>query len=146
MAQTAPSVCNRQAGRIHIVEDAATRDRWLRYQNGNRGFGETMGALAVVTVDLRAFLEPEERFQGWIDGGLFAMNFIMGLHAQRLGSCCLNWSSPVGNDREFHRVSGIPDQERIIMFIAIGELRDDFVVARSPRRSLESVVTFVSGR
>lgn len=143
IAQSAPSVCNRQAGRIHIVEDPAERERWLGFQNGNRGFGDTIGALAVVTVDLRAFVEPEERFQGWVDGGLFAMNFILGLHAQRLGTCCLNWSTPSANDTAFHYVSGIPHNESVIMFLAIGELRDEFVVARSPRKPLSDVLHFV---
>lgn len=143
IAQTAPSVCNRQAGRLHIVTNQEIRNRFLNFQNGNRGFGETIGALAVVTVDLRSFVEPEERFQGWIDGGLFAMSFILGLHSQGLGTCCLNWSSPSANDRDFHSVSGIPDHESVIMFLAIGELRDEFHVARSPRKPFSDILSYI---
>lgn len=143
MAQTAPSACNRQAGRVHIVNDPKMRNRYLQFQNGNRGFGDTMGALAVITVDLRAFVEPEERFQGWVDGGLFAMAFILGLHARGLGTCCLNWSAPASKDVAFHRMSKIPEYESIIMFLAIGELREEFQVARSPRKPLSEILKFI---
>jgi hypothetical protein len=33
------------------------------------------------------------------------------------------------------QVAGIPDQETIIMLIAVGNLREHFVVARSERKS-----------
>lgn len=142
IAQTAPTVCNRQSGRIHIITDPMRRDALLKFQNGNRGFGETIGALAIVTADLSHFLEPTERYQAWVDGGLFAMTFILGLHAQRLGSCCLNWSSASDNDARFRKAMGLPDAETVITFIAIGELRDDFLVARSPRKPLHDVLRY----
>lgn len=142
IAQTAPTVCNRQSGRVRIVTDPARRSALLKFQNGNRGFGDTIGALAIVTVDLSHFLEPAERHQAWIDGGLFAMQFIMGLHAQQLGSCCLNWATASNNDARFRAASQLPDSETVITFIAIGELRERFVVARSPRKSLTDVLRY----
>ena len=139
-AQAAPSVCNRQTCKVHIVLDTAKRDALLEYQNGNRGFGDTIGALAVVTSDLTHFLEPAERYQPFIDGGLFAMNFILGLHAQAVGTCCLNWSVSDGSDKAFRRTLGLPESESVIMLIAIGALQDEFEVARSPRKPLHDVL------
>ncbi|RZF60734.1 nitroreductase family protein [Sphingomonas populi] len=141
IAQTTPSVCNRQSARVHIIIDPAQRAELLRFQNGNRGFGESMGALAIITADLSHFVEPSERYQAWIDGGLFAMTFALGLHARGLGSCFLNWSASVENDRALRAAMNLPDEETVITFLAIGTLRETFIVARSPRKPLDQVVT-----
>lgn len=143
LAQTAPSVCNRQAGRVHAIYDRELMAKVLRYQVGNRGFGDTLGALLVVTVDLRSFLEPSERVQAWIDGGLFAMALLLGLQAQGLGSCCLNWSRNMPTDLALRRTLPLPPNESVVMFIGVGHLREEYVVARSARLPLEQVLTTV---
>lgn len=143
-AQHAPCVCNRQSGRIHLLRDEAARKTALAHQNGNRGFGHTASVIAVVTVDQAEMLEPTERYQHWIDGGMFAQNFLLGLHAQGYGACPLNWSSSVAKDRQIRKaLSFLPASETIIMLIAIGSLKSDYHVARSARRQLSEVMKIV---
>lgn len=142
-AQAAPCVCNRQASRIYFVKESSLKQQILACQNGNRGFGDTAPVVALVTVDLRNFLDASERYQGWIDGGLFAMNLLLGIHAQGYGACCLNWSALPAQDKAVRRLGVIPTQESIIMMIAIGGLRDKFKVARSPRRGIETVMKII---
>lgn len=139
-ARFAPSVCNRNGGRVYWVRDAARAQQLLRHQNGNRGFGDSAGALLVVTARQDAFLTVGERYQAWIDGGLFGMTLVYALHAQGLGSCCLNWSVEPEIDRAFKREAGIPQHDAVIMLLAVGHLREDFVVARSERRPLADVL------
>lgn len=139
-AQYTPSVCNRQSGRLHVYRDRATMDALLKAQGGSRGFGDTAPVLIAITADRRGFQTPQERNQCWIDGGLFAMSFIYALHAEGLGSCCLNWSRDVDMDRIAHQAGAIPDHEAIIMLLAVGHLPDSLRVARSARRPLDHIL------
>lgn len=140
MALTTPSVCNRQAWRLHVFTQNEDVSRVIRHQNGNAGFGGAVPALAVVTVDTRLFAGAAERHQRWIDGGLFAMNFAHGLHAQGLATCMLNWSMKNDASNRLRESAGIAAHEDIVMLIAIGHTENEFRVARSPRRSLGDVL------
>jgi len=141
-ARFAPSVCNRQSARIYLVQGDEV-STVLGFQNGNRGFETTIRCLAIVTADMRSFTSIGERNQCWIDGGLFAMAFCYALHAQAVGTCMLNWSAEKEQDLAMRRHVGIPDHEAVITFMAIGCLRDAFVVARSPRRELNEIGTYI---
>lgn len=133
IAQKTPSVCNRQSWRVHAYSDPEQVRRLLEVQAGSRGFGEQASALLVITVELGAFLGVAERYQPWIDGGMFAMSLVLALHDLGYGSCCLNWSKEPGDDRQLRAVAGIPASEQIIMLLAVGILLESFMVAQSPR-------------
>lgn len=143
-AQLSPSACNRQPCRVYIVSDAARRKELLSFQNGNRGFGHTVPHVAILTADEDCFFDASERHEPYIDGGLFAMSFILALRDLGVGSCCLNWCVPPKNDVEVHRRFAIPDSQRIIMLLAIGYDADEIQVPRSPRRLDTDVLISVS--
>ena len=134
LAAKAPSVCNRQGGRAYLTTKPADIQQALKFQNGNRGFGHTVPALAVICSDFDIFEKLGERNQGWIDGGLFAMSFVYALHALGLGTCMLNWSVTNKHDLKFRGAFDIPDNHGVICMIAIGHIPDDLVVAQSTRR------------
>jgi nitroreductase len=138
--QSAPCVCNRQASNVYFIKSPTLKRQMLACQNGNRGFGETAPVLALVTVDLRNFLDASERYQAWIDGGLFSMNLLLGVHAQGYGACCLNWSALPGQDKAVRKLGVVPPHETVIMMIAIGALRENYKVARSERRLTDVVM------
>lgn len=140
MAQKTPSVCNRQSWKAYVYMDEADKRRILELQLGNGGFGETAGAVLIVTADLATFFSFPERNQAWIDGGMFAMSLVYGLHAVGLGSCCLNWSAEPARDRKLMRLVGIPRNEVIIMLIAVGHLPAELKVAHSTRKPLDEVL------
>lgn len=139
-ARYAPSVCNRSSGMVYLVDDPQRMQELLRHQNGNRGFGDSAAALLVVATRQATFLTVGERYQGWIDGGLFGMTLVYALHAQGLGSCCLNWSVEPAADRAFKQAAGIPAGDLVIMLLAVGHLPEQLVVARSARRPLDEVL------
>lgn len=140
LAKRCPSVCNRESGHVFVASDRDTMARVLALQNGNRGFGEQAARVLVITSRLDTFLTVGERYQCWIDGGLFAMTLVYALHAQGLGTCCLNWSVEPDADRALKRVAGIPDGHAVIMMLAVGHLPETLRVAQSPRRPLSDVM------
>lgn len=139
LAQRAPSVCNRQTAKAYIFTKPADIELLLRFQDGNKGFGNTASALVVCTSDLSTFYKVGERNQGFVDGGLFAMALVYAFHALGVGTCMLNWSQPAHADRKFRSVCKIPEKEVIITMIAVGPLREKYQVAQSPRRELKDV-------
>lgn len=141
IASRAPSVCNRQTARAHVFTGALVQ-KLLKFQNGNRGFGHRVPLLFVVTSDLRLFTGVDERYQAWIDGGMFAMLLLLALHSQGLGAVALNWSVKNRSDLGLREAGDIPDYERIIMLIACGYPEEGALVPISQRRPAEQLVRF----
>ena len=138
-AQSAPSVCNRQAGRIHYMATTERVQAALALQNGNRGFGHSVAQLAVITVDRRAFKNSLERNQRWIDGGLFAMTFVWALHAMGVATCMLNWSMGVRATRALRDALGLSLHEDVICMVAFGHPAEGSRFARSARHNTDYV-------
>lgn len=139
LALNTPSVCNRQAGRVHIFSDPVAIREILALQNGNRGFSDAIQMLAIVTVECGLFEGPGERNQRWIDGGLFAMTLVWALHAVGLSTCMLNWSQTHAATRELRRVACLPTDQNVVALAAIGHATEGYRVARSERRRPEEV-------
>lgn len=140
MAQSTPSVCNRQTCRVHVFSEPAQKERVLSFQRGNQGFGHLASHVLIVTSDMRSFTKIGERFQGWIDGGMYSMTLVLALHSLGLGTCTLNWSVTADIDQAMRKAAGIPDNELVIMMIAVGHLPDQLSVAYSARRPLDQVL------
>jgi len=141
LAKQAPSVCNRQEWRVHCYQQKDDITRLLKLQNGNKGWGEVIENLLVITCDNRKFTTSSERNQGFIDGGMFAMNLILAARSMGLETCCLNQSNYFFKDLLVHRAGKIPIYERIIMFIAIGYVNPPIKVATSQRYKNETFLT-----
>ena len=141
-----PRSCNREMRRIHVAYEPELRDHLLSYHSGNRGFGHKLGAVLVITVDLRELDMIGERNQGWVDGGIFAMSLIHALHANRLGTCMLNWSQDCEQDKRLRMAFNIPDHEIVITFIGVGQIPDTFEVAASPPPSVDEVLSVIGTR
>lgn len=141
IAQKTPSVCNRQSSKVYVYRDSDLKERILKYQNGNVGFGDKASLILIVTVDLKDFRGVIERNQGYIDGGMYAMSLIYALHSQGLGTCALNLSITNETESQLKKVANIDDSEIPIMMIAVGKIPEKLRVASSPRRSVEEVMT-----
>jgi len=139
IAQKSPSVCNRQGARVHIYSDEAIKRAILEIQSGSRGFGHLASHVIIITFDMRCLLDPGERHQAWIDGGLFAMSFLYAVHSLGLGACPLHWCVSPADDLALRTVAEIPESEEMIMLIAVGSLPPTFRVAASARKELHEV-------
>ena len=141
IAQKYPSVCNRQPGQVHIIKDKNTLKKIIDWHNGVRGFDYLINTLLVVTSDLSCFFDINERYQHYIDGGIFLMSLLYGLHYVNLGACPLNNSVESIKDKEIREILNIKPWETIIAFVAVGHLPERFRVAISSRRNIEQIVS-----
>ncbi|KJZ04354.1 nitroreductase [Pseudoalteromonas sp. CO348] len=142
-AMKSPSACNRQSWRVDIVKSKGKIDELLSIQNGNQGFTGNIHTLAIISADLKAFISGNERYQHWIDGGLFSMSFIYSLHSLGVGSCCLNWSQMIKPDLALRKMYDLPDSNSVIMMLAIGYPKEENIVCVSPRRDIKEVLHFI---
>ncbi len=144
IAKYAPSVCNRQAWKVFVIDHnkPELKSRFLEVQNGNRGFGDRISTLLVITGKLSSFYSFE-RNQVFIDGGLFAMSVVLALHSKGLGTCCLNTSYSAEAHELFRNVMPLEDDCVPIMFIGVGNLQEKYKVATSSRKPLNEIVTIL---
>ena len=134
-----PSVCNRQTWRVHIYK-GENAQRVLACQTGNRGFGHTIPIVMIVTVDMRYFSEVAERYQPWVEGGLFSMSLMLALHARGIGNVALNWSRNNADDEILRDVAHLETYERVIMLIGCGYPVEGVSVPISCRNEVESFI------
>ncbi|GLU43209.1 nitroreductase family protein [Allomuricauda sp. NBRC 101325] len=140
MAINTPSVCNRQPWKVYFFSQKDKVQELLKFQNGNRGFSDTIESLIIVTGNLSEMEFSIERHQIFIDGGLFSMSLIYSLFSKGVSSCCLNWCTSPINDYKAHKVTNIPFNEEIIMYIAVGTSSKDINVTCSPKKLLDDVL------
>lgn len=140
VAQKAPTACNRQASKVYIYTDKDTNDALGELIAGNTGFQQEVQNYLVVTADVSAFYNTFERNQLYVEAGLFAMALVESLHYYGIGSCILQNGEYYSKNRKFKGVcKNIPDNERIVLFIAIGYYKDEFSYALSLRKNVEDI-------
>ncbi len=140
IARHSPSACNRQPWKVHAYGGRQLKETLLKYQSGNRGFADRAPWILVVTTDLASTKGVTERYESFIDGGIFAMSLIYSLHDLGIGTCPLNWFSLGKNDRKVRRAIGLAQSETIIMYIAVGYPSPGLEVARSEKRRVEEIL------
>lgn len=139
LAKFAPSVCNRQAWQAHYYKDKSIIKDLLTIQNGNGGFTESINSLLIITGDIKGFSKYESN-QLFVDGGLFSMNLMLALHYSGLGTCPLNTCFPYIVESKVKKIANIPRNERLIMMLAVGNLKDEFKIAISERKANENIL------
>ena len=142
IAATAPSACNRQHARVHVVDDPALRDSIFALQGGTRGFGQDADKVLVVTADLSVVRWSWERHDCYVNGGIFVLNLCYALHYLGVAHCILHWSVPPEADRRAHELLGIPRNEAIVQVIACGAPPEEFDVAASPRLVASEIISW----
>ena len=139
MAMQAPSVCNRQPARVHCYRDSDLMNKALKYQGGWHGY-KAPPTLLLVTSELSAYLFPDERNQGYIDGGLFLMNLILAFEAMGLGACSLNTAMSDEYSNKVRKILDVPDSQIFIAFVAVGHYEQGNLVPKSKRIEISEVL------
>ncbi len=140
LALNTPSVCNRQACKVYLIEDKVRIDKLLKVQGGLTGYTENINQLLFVTVDRNYFFNIGERNQFYIDGGMFLMNLLYSLHYYKIANCPANWGKTIQEEKLLNGIVDIPESEKIICVVPIGIAKDDFKVTLSQRRDLSEVL------
>ena len=134
LAQQTPSACNRQGWRCKIVQTPEKIKAILANQNGNKGFGEQIKTLLVVTGDLRYFGKLREKHQVFIDGGMYAMNLLHCLHYEHVATIPLSASLLVNQENNIRSILNMDKAEVLVMFIGLGSYPSRCITTRSERK------------
>ena len=142
LAQTAPSACNRQSVKVHVIDSADKKAEVLKLQNGNRGFGDKADKILLITSDMKCW-NYKHRFMAYIDGGIFTQNLLYALHYYKICACTLNAGMTIEKRKKLQEVVGLTSSEIPIVFITIGKAPEHFMVAGSQRLNVEDIYKFV---
>lgn len=144
IAQTAPSACNRQSGKVFHVSGKEICRSILEIQGGAKGFSD-VNDIFIVASDLASYTGMFEATTCFVDSGLFAMNLLQGLHFVGIGSCPLLWNDESERGINIRKVVDIPERYEITMVIPAGYYEEQIRYAVSPRKPIEEVYLKVGG-
>lgn len=138
-----PTACNRQMCHVYYIDNSEITNLLSHVIVGISGFNKQTVQYFVITYDLASFAYSGERQQGMFNAGLCAMNFINGLHAKGIGSCCLQWSNKYKQDVEVRKKMGIKDSERIGIVIGAGYYLEKSIIPCSIRKSITDIFSII---
>ena len=136
LAALAPSACNRQPFRFHVIDDPVLIRKTSSIPMGTGGFDHNIPALAVVVGKLSAFFSERDRHVIYIDASLAAMSFLYALETLGLSSCCINWPDIESKVEQMSSLLKLEPDEFVILLISFGYPDPDGLVAFSQRKPL----------
>lgn len=142
LAQTAPSACNRQSTKTYVIETEEKKQKVLNLQNGNRGFGHLADKIILITADMRCW-SFMHRTSAYLDAGIFTMNLLYSLHYYRICACTLNAHLKPKQRKQLRNIVGYSKSEMPVVFIAIDNAPEHFMIAGSQRFYTEQICQFV---
>ena len=142
IAQKSPSSCNRQPWKVYIFKNKILIKRLLEFQEGSKGFSDSVSIAILITSDLNNYFFGENH-QAYIDGSLFSMSLIYALHFLGLGSIPLTTGFKKKKRNQLYNIFKIPRNEVPIMIIGVGNLLEEFNVACSERKELSEIFTLI---
>ena len=137
-----PTVCNRQPARLRIILNSGIIGKALDYQGGFNGY-KLPPALLLVTADNAVFMAPQERNEGFTDGGLFGMSLLLSLEREGLAACPLNTMMKEGPEKATRKLLNIPENENMVMYIAVGHFPDEVKTCVSHRFDAADIITIL---
>ena len=137
LALHAPSACNRQASQIYVISG---------YDRIKAGSSNEYNAdkYLIITGNMRAYSLSE--LNDWVvSTSVFCGYLSLALHAEGIGSCIFRKDivqKSKYNDA-IRSICHIPDDEQIILEMAIGNYRDEFKVPVSYRKEVNEVLHYI---
>lgn len=136
LALRAPSACNRQASQIYVItgEDRKKAEADNEY-NADK--------YLIITGNMNAFTLSE--FNDWIvSTSVFCGYLSLALHAEGIGSCIFrkNLMKKTKYTERIRKLCHIPNDEQIILEMAIGNYKPEFAVPVSFRRDAKEVLHY----
>jgi nitroreductase len=143
LANNAPSVCNRQSASVYVIENKQQIDKLVEIQGGLKGFSENLNQLIILTTNRNYFSSIGERYQFYIDGGIYLMNLLYALHYYQIVACPAHWAMTVEDDECLRQIVGIPESHKVICFVGIGMPNQNFPITLSLKRSATDNLHFI---
>ncbi len=140
LSNSSPSVCNRQAAKVYLLENKEIIDKCLKIQGGFNGFSQNVNQLMILTIDRSYFYITGERYQFYIDGGIYLLNLLYALHFYKIAACPANWGKDFIDDNKLREIIDINKSEQVICMIPIGIAQEEFAITLSYRRTVDEVL------
>ena len=138
LALRCPSACNRQPFHVYVI------DKETKESIGNNE-GYSGNKFIFVTGDIRAYTIGE--FNDWIvSPSIFVGYLTLALHLYGIESCVIR--KDLVCDTEYNKkvksVCHIPDEEKLILELAIGYVKTDNIVPFSNRHNASEITSFIN--
>ena len=92
--------------------------------------------------DYSAYEFESDRHLIYIDGGLSAMLFMMGLEVVGLKSCPLNWTFLKSNEVKLREIVNMEESEQCILLFTVGYSDSNKIEPRSIRKNLTEYIKY----
>ena len=135
IASNTPTTCNRQPNKVYYLSNKEKVQEVLKLQNGNAGWGHSVGNLLICTTNQEYYSGVRERNQAQIDGGMFCMSLVYALEENNISNCTLNWCVDYKQDQKLRKKVNISDSEIVIMMIAVGSAPEKYLVTNSQKEN-----------
>lgn len=138
----APSACNRQPFRFHVINDPARAADVASCAGGTAGFHDNLPCLIAVVGDLGAYPEARDRHVIYIDGSLAAMQLMLAFESLGLSTCPINWPDIEAAERRLAQKLGLAYHERTVMLLAVGYADPTGGIPYSDKKTDEELIVF----
>jgi nitroreductase len=139
-ATLAPSACNRQPIEFYLFNDPVQAQQVGAIPMGTAGFSHNFQSVAVVVGDLAAYPYERDRHVIYIDGSLAAMQFMLALETQGLGSCVINWPDVELLEKKMSKLLKLTNNQRTLMVISIGYADPEGKIPFSQKKSAKELI------
>ena len=137
LSSYSPSACNRQPYFYEIIENPKRINKISDITLGTKGWGDNIPVLAAVVGELRAYFNERDRHLIYIDASLSVMGFMYALETFGIGTCGINWADIKAKEEEISKIIQLEEDQRIVMFVALGYPDPDGLVANSSRKEID---------
>ena len=96
----------------------------------------------VLVGEMRNYYGERDRHLIYIDASLAAMSFVLAAETLGLGTCCINWPDIEEYERAADQTLQLEEDQRIIMFLAIGFPDAEGMVAYSQKKPISQICKY----
>lgn len=141
LAQYAPSACNRQGVRAYVLSKEMSGEI-AKNLSGIGGFADKVARFIMITGKTSAYRQ-EETYQYIVSASIYAGYLSLALHAHGLAGCIVQRQVLWSKDWDQLRMRlEIPEDEQLVMLVAVGNMKDEFLVPVSHRLQNEEMIKF----
>lgn len=138
LARQAPTACNRLPYEFRVFDEPALAREIANIPFGTAGYADNVPAIAVVVGKLESYFSPRDRHAIYVDSSLAAMQFMLGLEAQGLSSCVINWPDFEPLEAKMQKRLGLSLSDRVVMLIGFGYAHPEGLVPSSAKKELDT--------
>ena len=139
-ASLAPSACNRQPFKFYVTLNPKRAGALAKLALGTAGFADNIQAMVVLVGDLSAYFHERDRHVIYIDGALFAMQFMLACETLGLSTCPINWPDIDESEMRMKEELGLKSYQRPIMLLSVGYALKDGCIPFSQKKKFSDLV------